>query len=347
MPMMAALSSCSVGIKTVVTKSYPPLSLKDSVKVIPLESPAPASAELLGNVHIFDQGGSVNCGYDVVIEAAKTEARKAGGNALKITEHLLPSFWGSSCDQIKADILRIDLTNTIVDTIPKNIPQQATAGHISTTQQNTSKGNNPYKAFYLTVEGGWSWRTSKTDPSLNSFQKEYISNLKSGHHYGFSAMYYTSRSVGIGLMYDNHISSNSVEATATSTTTGLPVSGELRDAISISFIGASIDFRGFSASERNSFHSKISLGYCGYKDVGGFINYGRIEGSTFGISYDLSYDINLVDHWYFTPSLAYRIATLSSYDVYLNNNTQHVTLDKDHYEGLSRIDLSGALRYRW
>jgi hypothetical protein len=160
-------------------------------------------------------------------------------------------------------------------------------------------------------------------------------------------MYYLNRGIGIGLMYDNHVSANSVEASAIDSSTGQTVTGELRDDISISLIAASVDFRGISKSGRNSFHFKISMGYSGYRDDGGFINYGTITGSTFGISYDMSYDINLVDHWYFAPSVAYRAGILTSYDVTVNNNTQHVNLDKDNYEGLSRFDLSAGLRYKW
>jgi hypothetical protein len=349
LPVVISLSSCSLGIKSTITKNYPALNPTDSVQVIPLHAAIPANAEQLGTVRIYD-AGTFNCGYDVVMDAAKAEARKAGGNALKIIEHYPPSVW-STCHQVIAMILRFDATAIPGDTLQQkntntSSPTVAT-GTATSVKQEKAKNNKPYKAFYMGAEGGWSWRINKLDPNLNSFQKEYMKGLRSGHHYGFSAVYYVSRGIGIGLMYDNHISKNSVQASAINNITGQILSGELRDDISINFIGASVDFRGISRSGNNSSHFKISLGYCGYKDEGGFIDYGKITGSTFGISYDISYDFKLVDQWYFSPSVAYRAGTLTSYDITINNNTQHVTLDKEEYQGMSRIDLSAGLRYKW
>ena len=67
----------------------------------------PDQAELIGSIKVGDNGFSTNCSYEQVLELAKMEARKAGGNLLKITEHQLPTLMGSSCHQIKADILRV------------------------------------------------------------------------------------------------------------------------------------------------------------------------------------------------------------------------------------------------
>jgi hypothetical protein len=341
LPFIFSMSSCSLGIKSSLTKSYAPLNLNDSVKVFGLSINAPSNAEILGTVRIYD-AGTLNCGYDVVIAAAKNEARKAGGNGLKITEHIPPSIW-SSCHQITAIILRLDSTYINVNTSQHN--------NIPEAEQPVNKqpeiNNKNYKAFFLAAEAGWSWRTNKIDPYLNSFLKEYLSDLKSGNHYGFSGTYYTSRGFGIGFVYDKHISSNSVNATAYDSSTGQSVSGVLRDNISINFIGASCDFRGFSRNEKNSVHLKIALGYTGYKDEGGFIDEMKINGSTFGINYDISYDIFLSDQWYISPAISYKVAALSSFDLTSKNQTQHIELEKGSYEGLTRFDLSAGLRYRF
>jgi hypothetical protein len=100
--------ACSPKVATTISKSYPVLDYKLEVIVIGLTDEIPRSAEEIGTIKIGDTGFSTNCGWDVVIEKAKIEARKAGGNALKIIEHKLPSAMGSSCDRITAKILRID-----------------------------------------------------------------------------------------------------------------------------------------------------------------------------------------------------------------------------------------------
>lgn len=101
-------SSCNPKISTNLTKSYPPLDYRQKVTVIQLGQSEPDSSEFLGQVRIGDTGFSTKCGYDMVMDKAKLEARKAGGNAIKIIEHKPPTLLGSSCHKIVAKILRVE-----------------------------------------------------------------------------------------------------------------------------------------------------------------------------------------------------------------------------------------------
>jgi len=106
------LSSCNPKISTNIAKSYPPLDYKQEVVVINVSQKEPENAETIGYLKIGDTGFSTNCSYNTVIEKAKLEARKAGGNAVKITEYKAPNAMGSSCHRIKATILKItDIEN--------------------------------------------------------------------------------------------------------------------------------------------------------------------------------------------------------------------------------------------
>jgi len=102
------LSSCNPKISTSLSKNYPPLDYKQDIVVIGLDQAEPANAEVLGQVKIGDTGFTTNCGYDIVIDKAKLEARKAGGNAIKIMEHTPPSAMGSSCHRITAKVLKVE-----------------------------------------------------------------------------------------------------------------------------------------------------------------------------------------------------------------------------------------------
>lgn len=106
-------SSCNPKITTSISRSYPPLDYKQEVAVIGLDDKEPDDAELLGQVKIGDSGFSTNCSYATVIDDAKLEARKAGGNAIKIIEHRAPSAFGSSCHSITARILRVENIESI------------------------------------------------------------------------------------------------------------------------------------------------------------------------------------------------------------------------------------------
>jgi hypothetical protein len=70
-------------------------------------------AEVLGIVKIGDTGFTFtkNCGYQDVLNNAKLQERNAGGNAIKIIEHIPPGK--STCHRITAKILK---TNNINNT---------------------------------------------------------------------------------------------------------------------------------------------------------------------------------------------------------------------------------------
>lgn len=101
-------SSCNPKISTSISRSYPPLDYKQDIVVIGLDQSQPDNSEVLGQVKIGDTGFSTKCSYEIVIDKAKLEARKAGGNAIKIIEHKPPTIMGSTCHKITARILKIE-----------------------------------------------------------------------------------------------------------------------------------------------------------------------------------------------------------------------------------------------
>ena len=102
------MSSCQPKVTTKISKSYPVLNYDDKVEVIGVGEVEPKNAEILGQVKIGDTGFSTKCDYDIVINKAKLEARKVGGNAIKIINHRPPSPMGSTCHRITAKILNIE-----------------------------------------------------------------------------------------------------------------------------------------------------------------------------------------------------------------------------------------------
>jgi hypothetical protein len=109
--VVLTLCSCNPNVITSITKSYPKLDSLQEVKVIEIQQEVPANSEFLGEVKIEDTGFSTNCDYETVIDAAKLEVRKAGGNTLRILSHQSPDSY-STCHRINANIYRIDYTLT-------------------------------------------------------------------------------------------------------------------------------------------------------------------------------------------------------------------------------------------
>lgn len=102
------LYSCNPKISTSISQELPALSYDEEVIVLQIGEAVPEGAVKIGKVKIGDTGFTTNCKYEVVLEKAKLEARKNGGNILKIIEHQPPSILGSSCHRITAEILKVE-----------------------------------------------------------------------------------------------------------------------------------------------------------------------------------------------------------------------------------------------
>lgn len=103
-----ALSSCSPKMITKLTSTLPPLNYKEEVAVLYLDQEIPSDAIELGELIFGDKGQQLNCNYESIIEQAKVEVRKAGGNLLKITRHEAPKVPGTSCHRITAKIFKME-----------------------------------------------------------------------------------------------------------------------------------------------------------------------------------------------------------------------------------------------
>jgi len=113
------IASCAPKVSSVITKNYGPLDYTEDVLVFGLETFVPDGAEDMGTIKVGDSGFTTDCDWNIVLEKAKTEARKVGGNAIKITEHRTPDFM-SSCHRITATVLRISNASEIAASIKKD-----------------------------------------------------------------------------------------------------------------------------------------------------------------------------------------------------------------------------------
>lgn len=104
--LLFMLQACTPKVNTQIAKQYPPLNKGEEIIVFHHGEIFPEDSEELGTIKITDSGFTTECTYEIVIENAKSQARKAGGNAVAITEHTPPNF-GSTCHRIKAKILRL------------------------------------------------------------------------------------------------------------------------------------------------------------------------------------------------------------------------------------------------
>ena len=109
------LSGCSPKITSSITSAHTSLAKDAEVMVLEIDTPMPEKAEVLGQIKIGDTGFTTKNGnYAAVLNIAKEQARQAGGNVVKITEHKSPDMH-SSIHRIKANILRVDDLSALSD----------------------------------------------------------------------------------------------------------------------------------------------------------------------------------------------------------------------------------------
>lgn len=189
--IMLLFVSCSPKVVTVLAKTYPEVVLPDSVIVIEMGETVPNSAEAIGRVSVVDRGFSTQCKYDQVVYLAKEATGKAGGNGLVITNHMEPSFWGSSCHQISG--LMLHLSNLEVDTLKANPVQD----FLTVTNEERRKRMAPANTFEMSV--GYGWITSRLyDYSGNSL------GHKGGVEWRLGYEHVWKSGLGVGFQYSGY-----------------------------------------------------------------------------------------------------------------------------------------------
>ncbi|MBC7913707.1 MAG: hypothetical protein H7Y07_06250 [Pyrinomonadaceae bacterium] len=329
-----SIASCSPKIITKTDKTYPALGFDKEVVVIALSDNIPSNAIEIGVIKIKDNGLSLNCSWNAVIEKAKTEARKIGGNGLKITQHTPPNLL-SSCHQITATVLKINNTEIIKDEPPKAPPITV-----------KPKANTDYNRFTIGAHGGWSYMTAKISKQVPADFKQYIRELKSGYHFGGDVSYNWSEQMGAGLKYSNFRTQNMVQnITATDNTTGQTRTGRLQDDVSIHFIGPAYYNKFVSRNKKTVISSGLSIGYLSYKNNGVIIDNFILTGNTIGFAFDFGVDAMLSKELGLGFKFANTSGSLSELEKNDGRTTQSIKLKDDQRESISRIDLSIGLKY--
>lgn len=75
--------------------------------------------EILGRVSALDRGAATKCSEGYVLNVFTQDACAIGADIVSITDKSYPSFWGSSCYQAAADLIRLKdksvLSSLVID----------------------------------------------------------------------------------------------------------------------------------------------------------------------------------------------------------------------------------------
>lgn len=343
--------SCAPSISTQISTAKPALSENTNVKFFDEKDSVPQNAIVIGIVRLGDSGFTTNCDLETMINIAKSEARKSGGNAIKITEHILPNFFGSSCHRIQANILDINENNS-TDFVNNIVADSINKSKISANNSIISKLNKQQTRFILSSSFGFGYRLAKPSSGLNKFEKDYINGLKSGYNYDLS-LYYRFKSTsnyGFGVKYNVfNVSNNANYVIVTDKITGFEQFGSISDDIKLSFVGLSYiyDFR--NPNSKHEFFTEFALGLIDYNNNSRVINDNYlITSSTFGTFIGLGYNYRVAKNFSIGPQVNYINGNLSGFDsVGPDGIKKTIKLPKDTFESLGRIDITLHCLYRF
>jgi hypothetical protein len=169
---LLVLTSCAPNVTTSIIKKYPSTNYQENIRVLGLAENIPDNTEILGKVRIGDSGFSVNCGFDVVINLAKAEARRIGGNAIKITYHARPDII-STCHRIEANILKIPGIETFIDEEPED--NALTGANYAILHVYRNDGETPLFSYDLHLD-------NREIGSVSNVWRESIKITKEGNH---------------------------------------------------------------------------------------------------------------------------------------------------------------------
>lgn len=270
------LCSCtSLRVATTVLKAYP--ALPDSVEVAIFENDKtpPESAIPLARISLFDSGASKSYKYDEVLNLAKMESRKIGGNIFYVTDVTKPNVWGSSSFQISGTALRSD---TIGMT---EIPN----GELRSLSDN----RKPFRPLPATCEVFVNYGYSGLLGSNGDLRGDLLTlakEINSGYTIDAGLFFYPKswRRCGMGLLYSNFFSSTNYSG--------------LTNHVNIGYIGLDVPYKCYlsKTSDRWFFKLDYGLGYLYMKnkiktaDNGALV---KMSSSTLGANLGVGFEYSM------------------------------------------------------
>lgn len=103
--LFVLLTSCAPRVVSKVHKQEEALRVEEAVVVLDRHEEVYSGAALLGTLSVEDTGYTLDCSLRKVLEMAVKEARKMGGNIVRVVRYYPPDH-SSSCYRLKAEVYR-------------------------------------------------------------------------------------------------------------------------------------------------------------------------------------------------------------------------------------------------
>lgn len=325
--LLLAGAGCAPKVYTTLQKSYPPRPAGSEVQVFYLNDPVPDNAEVLGRVEVRDEGTATHCGYQSVVNLAKEETNRAGGNGLHIVWHQIPALNSGSCHQIAGDMLRLEnpaagvvpAPGQTAATTPATPPATLAATPQQPPQHATSRPAFKRTPFTLEVNAGYGLVVSKMEP-IGSMS----GNPRRGLHINAALRWASQRQVGVGLRYSGYFSSVQYN-------NSFFEEGRLR--LHVHYIAPELVMRQ-AIGRRWELHETLGVGYASYGE-----SFRGLTASLDGFGGHLSFgaEYRLSNHFALGLGMAgYR---------FLFPSQEILTTETDATQGITLLSINGGIRF--
>lgn len=328
------LCSCAPRITTSLIKHEKPLLKNAIISVYNKNDTLPAVVEKLGVIRVNDNMSTAEFDYNYVVEIAKLEAIKAGGNAIRIIKHQLPNLLNDS-HKVYADILKIDTSMV----------------HQRADQLNEEYNTIiPYSHLRLALNGGYAYNVGKDVPAFDTRLQTYDNQMRSCLNLGAEINYFfINGQMGIGINYENVSSQNSLSGVTYSSSGQIFSNNILSDNLNIQYIGpmyTAISRQITKNGIKDALIINVGMGNLSYTDtkIVDLLNY-KITGSALGTYYSIGYDRFISKNMALGIQLSLIRGLLSNYDRFDGTSTTHIQLDNNSHQSLTHVSLTVGLRF--
>jgi hypothetical protein len=331
------ITGCSPRIGTVIQKTRPVGESHETIGVWMDVLTVPANSEVLGTVSVTDGGFTTKCDSLTVVNLLKEEARKAGGNAVLVTKYVKPSFWGSSCHQMTATILKIN------DYAAQDGMENPDSSRFALSPSIHLKRKLP--KMNLSANLGQGWRLAQLNPNLPLAERVYQKNMMSGLTWDASFKYYLNDRYGIGLLYASYAAGQ--RAYGTATFNGVTEEGYRNTNNHIQFLGSAFSARVSSSNLQWLFDFTVGIGYLSYSSIDRFaIHIYKVNGSTAGDYTNLGIEYKFNKNWGIGVRCSLISGIVTKLAIEDDGHKETLTVNnRNEGEGLGQIQLSAGIRY--
>lgn len=324
-----ALAGCSPKVTVNYIKAKAPLEPEEEVATLQASESVPDGAVVLEAMRL------TGADYQELVGMATEKARDAGGDILKITNHLEPDI-ASPRHRVSALVFAAD-SSFLQGTQAPSVSADELASWMNLRREPCG--------WHFAAQGGAVYRLGRVANNLSNVEQQHIKNMRWGFSYGADVSYFVHENFGVGIKFHNFHSADSMPISVLDQS-GKVLEGVEEDKMDIYFIGPIATFRLPSRNRANAFFARVGIGFEGYYDYGRVMDVkGTIKGRTAGILYEAGYDFGISKHLSVGANITYLIGFLTGIDVNTNQQSGHIDLDKANMENISHIGLNIGLRY--